>query len=211
VDPGGVIAAAIEYSRVVGSLAYFSTEILEPGVIQHIEGNRISLGEPDGTRSERCRMISETLVAAGFRCPITTRIRTEIWVKLLGNLPFNPISALTGATLIDMVRHPDVSRLVRDVMGEASAVAARLGIELPISIDQRMAGAEKVGAHKTSMLQDLEAGRPLELGAEVGAVIEVGERLGVPMPATRAVYACARLLDEQKTQRHVVSVLEGGR
>jgi 2-dehydropantoate 2-reductase len=211
VDPGGVIAAAIEYSRVVGSLAYFSTEILEPGVIQHIEGNRISLGEPDGTRSERCRMISETLVAAGFRCPITTRIRTEIWVKLLGNLPFNPISALTGATLIDMVRHPDVSRLVRDVMGEASTVAARLGIELPISIDQRMAGAEKVGAHKTSMLQDLEAGRPLELGAVVGAVIEVGEQLGVPMPATRAVYACARLLAEHRAQRQVVSVVEGGR
>lgn len=211
VGPGGVIAAAIEYSRVVGSLAYFSTEILEPGLIQHVEGNRISLGEPDGTRSERCRLIAEALVAAGFRCPITTRIRQEIWVKLLGNLPFNPISALTGATLIDMVRHPEVSRLVRDIMSEASTVAARLGIELPISIDQRMAGAEKVGAHKTSMLQDLEAGRPLELGAVVGAVIEVGERLGVPMPATRAVYACARLLDEQKTQRHVGSVVEGGR
>jgi 2-dehydropantoate 2-reductase len=206
VDPGGVIAAAIESSRVVGSLAYFSTEILEPGVIRHIEGNRISLGEPDGSRSERCRMIAEALGAAGFRCPITTRIRHEIWVKLLGNLSFNPISALTGATLIEMVRHPDVSRLVRDVMTEASAVAARLGIELPISIDQRMAGAEKVGAHKTSMLQDLEAGRPLELGAVVGAVIEVGERLGVPMPATRAVYACARLLDEQKTRRQVVAV-----
>jgi 2-dehydropantoate 2-reductase len=206
VDPGGVIAAAIDSARVVGSLAYFSTEILEPGVIQHIEGNRISLGEPDGTRSERCRMIADALIVAGFRCPITTRIRQEIWVKLLGNLPFNPISALTGATLIEMVRHPEVSRLVRDIMGEASAVAARLGIELPISIDQRMAGAEKVGAHKTSMLQDLEAGRPLELGAVVGAVIEVGERLGVPMPATRAVYACAKLLDEKKMRPQTANV-----
>jgi 2-dehydropantoate 2-reductase len=110
-----------------------------------------------------------------------------------------------------MVRHLEVSRLVRDIMGEASAVAARLGIELPISIDQRMAGAEKVGAHKTSMLQDLEAGRPLELGAVVGAVIEVGERLGVPMPATRSVYACAKLLDEQKMRRHVVGAVEDRR
>jgi 2-dehydropantoate 2-reductase len=200
-DPGGAIVASIESSRVVGSLIYFSTEIVEPGVIRHIEGNRIILGEPDGTRSDRCRMIADALVAAGFRCPVTTRIREEIWVKLLGNLAFNPISALTGATLSDMVRHQDVSRLVRDIMGEASAVAARLGIELPISIDQRMAGAEKVGAHKTSMLQDLEAGRPMELAGVVGAVIEVGERLGVPMPATRAVYACARLLDEENTVR----------
>jgi 2-dehydropantoate 2-reductase len=206
VDPGGVIAAAIEPARVVGSLAYFATEIVEPGVIRHIEGNRISLGEPDGSRSDRARTIAEALISAGFRCPITTRIRHELWVKLLGNVSFNPISALTGATLVDMVRHPEVSRLVRDVMQEAETVAARLGIELPISIDQRMAGAEKVGAHKTSMLQDLEAGRPMELEAVVGAVIEVGERLGVPMPATRAVYACTRLLDEHRTQTQVVRV-----
>jgi 2-dehydropantoate 2-reductase len=197
VDPGGAIAAAIEPRRVIGSLVYFSTDIAEPGVIHHTEGNRISFGEPDGTRSDRARKIAEALIAAGFRCPITTRFRHEIWVKLLGNVAFNPISALTGATLEQMVRHPDVSAVIREVMTETEAVAARLGIELPISIEQRMAGAEKVGAHKTSMLQDLEAGRPMELEAVVGAVVELGDRLTVPMPATRAVYACAKLLDER--------------
>jgi 2-dehydropantoate 2-reductase len=119
-------------------------------------------------------------------------------VKLLGNVAFNPVSALTRGTLEEMARHVDVSRLVREVMVETEAVAARLGIELPISIDQRMAGAEKVGAHKTSMLQDLEAGRPMELEAVVGAVVELGERLGIPMTATRAVYACAKMLDEHQ-------------
>jgi len=211
VDPGGTIAAAIEPRRVVGSLAYFSTDVAEPGVIHHTEGNRISFGEPDGTRSERTRRLAEALIAAGFRCPITTRFRHEVWVKLLGNVAFNPISALTGATLEEMVRHPDVSRLVRDVMSETEAVAAKLGIELPISIDQRMAGAAKVGAHKTSMLQDLEAGRPMELEAVVGAVVELGERLGVPMPATRAVYACARQLDEHRGRRMALQPAEVAR
>jgi 2-dehydropantoate 2-reductase len=198
VDPGGVIAAAIEPRRVVGSLAYFSTDIAGPGVIHHTEGNRISFGEPDGTRTERTKRIAEALIAAGFRCPVTTRFRHEIWVKLLGNLAFNPISALTGGTLEELARHPDVSKVVRELMAETEAVAGRLGIELPISIDQRMAGAEKVGAHKTSMLQDFEAGRPMELEAIVGAVVELGERLGVAMPATRTVYACAKMLDEKR-------------
>jgi 2-dehydropantoate 2-reductase len=198
VDPGGVIAAAIEPRRVVGSLAYFSTDIAEPGVIHHTEGNRISFGEPDGTRTERTKRIAEALIAAGFRCPVTTRFRHEIWVKLLGNVAFNPISALTGGTLEELARHPDVSAVVRQLMAETEAVAGRLGIELPISIDQRMAGAEKVGAHKTSMLQDFEAGRAMELEAIVGAVVELGERLGVAMPATRTVYACAKMLDEKR-------------
>lgn len=201
VDPGGVIGATIEPRRVVGSLAYFATDIVEPGVIRHIEGNRISFGEPDGSKSERARRIAESLIAAGFRCPVTPRFRHEIWVKLLGNVAFNPISALTGATLEEMARHPDVSRLVRELMVETEAVAVRLGVELPISIEQRMAGAEKVGAHKTSMLQDLEAGRPLELEAVVGAVVELGDRMGLPMTATRAVYACAKLLDERARGR----------
>ena len=201
VDPGGIIAGAIEPRRVVGSLAYFATDIVEPGVIRHTEGHRISMGEPDGSRSERVRAIAEALVGAGFRCPVTTRIRQEIWVKLLGNVAFNPISALTGGTLEEMARHPDVSQLVRAVMTETGAVAAKLGIELPISIDQRIAGAEKVGAHKTSMLQDFEAGRPMELEAVVGGVLELGERLGVPMPATQAIYACTKLLDEHRGNR----------
>jgi 2-dehydropantoate 2-reductase len=208
VDPGGVIAAAIEHRRVIGSLAYFATDIIEPGVIHHAEGNRISIGEPDGGRSERCRQIAEALVAAGFRCPITTRIRHEIWVKLLGNVAFNPLSALTGGTLQELARHPEVSRVVRDMMQETEAVGAQLGIELPVSIDQRIAGAEKIGAHKTSMLQDYEAGRPMEIEAVVGAVVELGERLGVPMPVTRAMYACTKFLDEQR-QRGAEPRVEG--
>ncbi len=201
VDPGGVIADAIEPRRVLGSLAYFATEITEPGVIRHTEGNRMSFGEPDGSKSDRAKAVAGALIAAGFRCPVTPRFRNEIWVKLLGNVAFNPISALTGGTLEEIVRHPDTNRLVRELMVETEEVAGRLGIELPISIDQRMAGAEKVGAHKTSMLQDFEAGRPMELEAVVGAVVELGERLGMPMTATRAVYACARLLDQHRDRR----------
>jgi 2-dehydropantoate 2-reductase len=196
VDPGGVISTAIEARRVLASIVYFSTEIIAPGVIQHIEGNRISLGEPDGTRSERSRKIAEALIAAGMRAPVTTHIRNEIWVKILGNLAFNPVSALTRATLGQMTRDPEVCKLVREIMCEAAAVAARLGLELPVSIDQRIAGAAKVGEHKTSMLQDLEAGRPMELEAVVGAIVELGERVGVPMPHTRTVYGCTKLLSQ---------------
>jgi 2-dehydropantoate 2-reductase len=199
-DPGGVISSAIEARRVVGSIVYFSTEIISPGVIQHTEGNRISLGEPDGTRSERCRQIAENLVASGLRCPITTHIRQEIWVKILGNASLNPVSALTGATLVEMIRDPDASGVIRNIMQEVEAVSHKLGMELPISIAQRMAGAEKVGEHKTSMLQDLEAGRPMELEALVGSVVELGERLHVAMPYTRAVYGCAKLLARSKAQ-----------
>ena len=198
VDPGGVIAGAIEPERVIGSLAYFATDVAEPGVIHHTEGNKMSLGEPNGTRTDRSKAIAEALIAAGLRCPVSTRFRHEIWVKLLGNVAFNPISALTGGTLEQLVRHAGTAALVREIMAETEAVAAKLGIELSISIDQRMAGAEKVGAHKTSMLQDYEAGRPMELDAVVGAVIELGHRLGVPTPATRAMYACARFLDDAR-------------
>jgi len=202
VDPGGAIAASIEPERVVGSLAYFATDIAEPGVIHHTEGNKLSLGEPNSTRSERTKAIADALIAAGLRCPVTTRFRHEIWVKLLGNVAFNPISAVTGGTLEQLVRHAETAALVREIMSETEAVAGKLGIELSISIDQRMAGAEKVGAHKTSMLQDYEAGRPMELEAVVGAVVELGSRLGVSMPATRAMYACARFLDDARaTQR----------
>ncbi|HME05620.1 MAG TPA: 2-dehydropantoate 2-reductase [Bryobacteraceae bacterium] len=195
VDPNGTIAAYIPTERVVASLVYLGTEISEPGVIRHDEGNRISLGEPDGTRSERCRLVAESFIAAGLRCPVTTRIRQEIWVKLLGNVAFNPISALTRATLAEIARDPLVCPLVRSIMAEAACVANRLGVELPVSIDQRIAGAEKVGEHRTSMLQDVDAGRPLELDPVVGAVVELGERLGIEMPYTRTIYACAKLLD----------------
>jgi 2-dehydropantoate 2-reductase len=195
IDPEGVISAAIEARRVVGSIVYFSTEISEPGVIQHTEGNRISLGEPNGTRSDRCRRIAEAFVASGLRCPVTTHIREEIWVKILGNASFNPVSALTRATLVQMVRDPGTAELIRNIMQEVEAVSRKLGLELPVSIDQRMAGAEKVGEHKTSMLQDLEAGRPMELEALVGSVVELGERVGLALPYTRVVYSCAKLLN----------------
>jgi 2-dehydropantoate 2-reductase len=194
IDPGGVISSTIEARRVIGSIVYFSTEITAPGVIQHIEGNRITLGEPDGTRSDRLRRIAEALVASGLRSPATTRIRQEIWVKVLGNASLNPVSALTRATLVQMVRDPGVCSVIRNIMQEVEEVSRKLGLELPVSIDQRIAGAEKVGEHKTSMLQDLEAGRPMELEALVGAVVELGEKVGLAMPSTRTVYNCTKLL-----------------
>jgi 2-dehydropantoate 2-reductase len=133
-----------------------------------------------------------------LRCPVTTRIRHEIWVKVLGNASLNPVSALTRATLVQMLRDPGVSSVIRSIMQEVEALSHKLGMELPISIDQRMAGAEKVGEHKTSMLQDLEAGRPMELEALVGSVVELGERVGLPMPYTRTVYSCAKLLAQNR-------------
>jgi 2-dehydropantoate 2-reductase len=201
VDPAGVISSAIEAHRVVGSIVYFSTEITAPGVIQHTEGNRISLGEPDGTRSERSHRIAEALIASGFRCPVTTRIRHEIWVKLLGNASLNPVSALTRATVAQMLRNPGVRSVIRTIMQEVEAVSRKLGMDLPVSIDQRIAGAEKVGEHKTSMLQDLEAGRPLELEALMGAVVELGECVGLPMAHTRVLYNCVKLLAESATRQ----------
>jgi 2-dehydropantoate 2-reductase len=205
IDPGGVISGAIEARRVVGSIVYFSTEITEPGVIQHTDGSRISLGEPDGTRSERCRQIAETLVASGLRCPITTHIRQEIWVKAMGNASLNPVSALTRSTLAQMVRDPGVADVIRNIMQEVEAVSRKLGMKLPVSIEQRMAGAEKVGEHKTSMLQDLEAGRPMELEALVGSMVELGEKVGVPMAYTRTVYSCARLLAQRSVSTRQAS------
>ncbi len=196
VDPGGIIAASIPRENVLASIVYFSTDLVEPGVIRHNEGNRISLGEPDGSRSDRARRVAEALIQAGLRAPVTAHIRHEIWVKIMGNVAFNPLSALTRATLAEMIHDPEVNPLIRAIMGEVEALAAKLGLDLPVSIEQRIAGAEKVGAHKTSMLQDLEAGRPMELEAIAGAVVELGQRLEVPMPHTRTVYAATRLLDQ---------------
>ena len=200
IDPGGVISAAIEGRSVVGSIVYFSTEIVSPGIIQHTDGARISIGEPDGTRSDRCRRIAEALVGSGLRCPITTHLRQEIWVKIMGNASLNPVSALTRSTLAQMIADPDVSNVIRNIMQEVEAVSRKLGMELPVSIEQRMAGAAKVGEHKTSMLQDLEAGRPMELEALVGSVVELGERVGVSMTHTRTVYSCAKLLAQRGLQ-----------
>ena len=196
VDPGGVIAGAIDQSRIIGCVIYPSTAIVEPGVIEHIEGNRFSLGELDGSSSDRCKRLAGALIATGLRAPIRGHIRHDMWIKLLGNVVFNPMSALTGATLVEMVTHPETSATVRAVMAEADEVAQGLGVRLPFTVEQRMEGARKVGAHKTSMLQDLEAGRLMELESVVGVVIELGEKLGLPMPLTRTLYSCARLLEQ---------------
>ena len=196
VDPGGVIDRHIDSSRVVGCIIYCSTIIAEPGVIKHIEGTRFTLGEPSGERTERCQRISESLIRAGLRCPIRSDIRREIWVKLMGSVAFNPISALTRSTLAEIVQSPETRALAMKIMAEAEEVARRLGVNIGVTIEQRLAGAEKVGHHKTSMLQDIESGRPPELEAILGAVIELGTRLGVEMPHTSTVYSCTKLLSE---------------
>ena len=195
-DPNGAVSAAIASERVIGCIVYPSASIAEPGVIDHLEGDRFTIGEPDGSTSDRCRMLSDALKESGLRGPIRSRIRVDMWVKLLGNVAFNPISVLTRATLVEMTGHPEVLALARSIMEEADAVARALGVRVPVSIERRIAGAAAVGEHKTSMLQDLESGRPMELEAIVGAVIELGEILDVPVPNTRAVYAAAKLLGE---------------
>jgi 2-dehydropantoate 2-reductase len=167
--------------------------------VKHIEGNRYPLGELDGTTTERIARIAQIFTAAGLKSPILENIRAEIWLKLWGNLTFNPISSLSHSTLADICQYPPSRELAASMMREAQEVANKLGIEFRVTLDKRIAGAEKVGEHKTSMLQDLEAGRPLELEAIVGAVLEVGERIGHPMPHTRAVYACTKLLAERRS------------
>jgi 2-dehydropantoate 2-reductase len=193
-DPDGVIAAHIPPDRIIGAVVYPAAELVAPGVVKVVEGDRFSLGEPDGTKSERVRAISEALTRAGFKAPVSSDIRAEIWLKLWGNVVFNPVSALTHATLAGMCQFPLTRALAATMMAEAQAVAEKLGVRLRISIDKRIAGAEAVGAHKTSMLQDVEAGRPLELDVLVGSVIELARLTGTPTPAIDAVFACASLL-----------------
>ncbi|MFM1991405.1 MAG: hypothetical protein RJA99_4362 [Pseudomonadota bacterium] len=195
VDPGGRIAAQIEPERIIGSVVYPASELVAPGVIRVIEGNRFTLGELDGQRSERIDALSKAMIAAGFKAPVSKDIRSEIWVKLWGNLCFNPISALTHATLEDICRFAPTRALAASMMAEAQAVGEALGVEFKISIDKRIAGAESVGAHKTSMLQDVEHGRALELEALVGSVVELGRITGKPVPTIEAVHAMASLLN----------------
>jgi 2-dehydropantoate 2-reductase len=193
-DPGGEIARHIDPARVIGSVVYPAAILTEPGVVKVVEGNRYTLGEPDGSTSARVQGLSDRLVAAGFKSPVIGDIRAEIWLKLWGNLSFNPISALTHATLVDICQFPDTRALARSMMEEAQAIANTLGITFRVDIDRRIAGAEKVGAHKTSMLQDVEAGRPIELEALVGSVIELGRLTGTATPHIDTVYALMRLL-----------------
>jgi len=194
VDPDGVIAANIEPERVIGSVVYPAAELVEPGVVKVIEGNRFTLGEPDGSRSPRIEKLSQAMIRAGFKSPVSKDIRGEIWIKLWGNLSFNPISALTHATLEDICRFPRSRELAANMMREAQAVAEKLGVEFKIPLDKRIAGAEAVGAHKTSMLQDVEHGRALELEALVGSVVELGRITETPTPTIDAIYAATSLL-----------------
>ncbi|MDE3153475.1 MAG: 2-dehydropantoate 2-reductase [Acidobacteriota bacterium] len=198
VDPGGVVTRALDPARVVGAIVYFATAVEAPGVIRQSGGSRMLVGEPGGVRSARVGRVAGLFEAAGLRCEITGEIRREIWAKLLGNVAFNPLSVITGATVGELVGHPDGSRVVRAIMGEVEAVARRLDLAPAVSIDERMARASQSGPHRTSMLQDFEAGRPLELDAIVGSVIAVADRLGVPVPSIRAVEACVRMLDERR-------------
>lgn len=200
VDPGGAIAASIAIERVVGCVVYPATELAAPGVVRHIEGDRFTLGEPGGERSPRVQALAAALVRAGLKAPVRPRIRADIWVKLWGNLAFNPISALARATLADICRHPQARALARAMMLEAQQVAERLGVTLGLTVEQRIAGAEQVGAHKTSMLQDIEAGRPTEIEALVGAVVELARLTGVPTPHIDSVYAAVKLLEQGVTR-----------
>jgi 2-dehydropantoate 2-reductase len=196
VDPGGVIADHLPIDRVIATVVYPAAEIERPGVIRHVEGNRFSLAEIDGAKSERISAISEIFGGAGFKAPVVTDVRTEIWTKLLGNLSFNPISALTHATLQDICRYPKTRALAMEMMREALAVAEAFGIRLRISLEKRIAGAEAVGAHKTSMLQDVENGRVLEADALIGSVIELARMADVATPHIDAIYAVTKLLGQ---------------
>lgn len=195
VDPGNVQWRTIAPTRAIGCVIYPAAEIAEPGVVEIVSGeelDRLPLGEPDGSRSERAERIGRALVAAGFKAPIKRDIRTEIWVKLWGNLAFNPVSALTGATLAEIARDPGTRGVVEAMMCEGEAVAGRLGVAMPVAAERRIAGAESVGLHKPSMLQDLERGRMIELDALLGSVAELGRLVGVATPMLDAVYALTR-------------------
>ena len=201
-DPDGAIARSIEADRIIGCVVYPATSLVRPGVVHVVEGRRFTLGELDGTTTPRVEAISASLTRAGFKAPISDNIRAEIWLKVWGNLSFNPISALTHATLVDLCQYPLTRQLCLDMMQEAEAIANKLGVTFRVTAERRIAGAERVGAHKTSMLQDIEQGKPIELEALVGAVVELGKLTRTPTPHTNAVYACTSLLAKTLAAQH---------
>jgi 2-dehydropantoate 2-reductase len=203
VDPGGHIMRAIDPRRLIGCVVYPACELVAPGVVRHIEGDRFPLGELDGTATERVQRIADAFVRAGMKAPVLDNIRAEIWLKLWGNLTFNPISALTHSTLVDICQFPPTRELAAAMMREAECVANALGITFRVSLEKRIAGAERVGKHKTSMLQDVEAGRDPEIGALVGAVIELGRWTGTPTPHIEAVFALVKLLGRTMQEEKV--------
>jgi 2-dehydropantoate 2-reductase len=194
VDPTGLIGEKIPASHVIGCVVYPASELVEPGVVRHIEGDRFPVGELDGSTSERVTAVSNCFIKAGFKAPVLDNIRAEIWLKLWGNLTFNPISALSHSTLVDICQYPLTRELAANMMAEAQEVANKLGITFRVSIDKRIGGAEKVGKHKTSMLQDVEAGRAPEIDALVGSVVELGKLTGTPTPHINATFALVKLL-----------------
>jgi 2-dehydropantoate 2-reductase len=196
VDPGGVIAGAIGPEHNIGCVVYCSTEIVAPGVIRHTEGTRFSLGEPDGSVTERCQRISAAFAAGGLKAPVDPRLRDQIWLKLVGNVAFNPITALTGATLGELGTLPEMTGVLRAIFAECAAVAGRLGVTFPVSLDRRLAAGIAIGDHKTSTLQDREAGKQLEIDCMTGAVAELAGLLGVEVPHVATVHACAKLLGQ---------------
>jgi 2-dehydropantoate 2-reductase len=192
-DPGGRIWRALGPERAIGCVVYPSCEIVEPGIVRHLDGNRFMLGEPSGEKTERVRTLAEAMTAGGLKAPVRTKIRDDIWFKLLGNATFNPVSVLTGATLEEMGRHAGTRSVIRTLMEEAAAVATALDVRFPMDLDRRIDGAVSVGEHKTSMLQDYELGRPLEIDALVASVAELGRLVEVPTPVLDAVIELVRL------------------
>ncbi|WP_028927416.1 2-dehydropantoate 2-reductase [Pseudonocardia acaciae] len=197
VDPGGAVTSALPLHRAVGCVVYAATEIESPGVVRHLEGTRLSIGEPDGRVSGRCTEFADAMVAGGLKCPVEPDLRADIWIKLMGNISFNPISALCRATMAGICRHDGTRALVATMMAETLDVAARLGCRPEISIERRLAGAERAGEHKTSTLQDLERGRPMELDVLLTAVVELADLTGAEAPTLRTVAAIADLLNRQ--------------
>ena len=201
VDPDGALSAGIDVKRIIGGIVYPAAELLEPGVIKVIEGNRFTLGELDNQRTPRIEALSKSMMAAGFKAPVSRDIRSEIWVKLWGNLTFNPVSALSHATLEDICTYPLTRALAQRMMEEAQRVGEKLGVTFKVSVDQRIAGAQAVGAHKTSMLQDVEQGRALELEALLGSVVELARITDTPTPNLDAIYAVTSLLSHTLMQQ----------
>ena len=204
VDPGGLLFKSIDPDRLIGCIAYPAATISKPGVIQHIEGNRFPVGELSGMKTERVQMVSDLFTESGFKSRILDDIRSEIWLKLWGNLTFNPISALSHSTLVDICQFPLTRQLAATMMTEAQTVGERLGAHFRIPMEKRIAGAESVGKHKTSMLQDVEAGKPMEIESMLGAVIELAEVTGVQTPTLRSIYACVSLLDKTLSQEKIL-------
>jgi 2-dehydropantoate 2-reductase len=200
VDPTGVCVEGIDPARIIGCVVYPAAELVAPGVVQHIEGDRFPLGEIDGTISNRVKDLSDIFAKSGLKAPVLDNIRNEIWLKLWGNLTFNPISALTHATLQDICEYPQSRELASNMMKEAQAVAEKLGASFRVPLEKRIEGAAKVGKHKTSMLQDIEAGRAIEIDALVGSVVELGQLAGVPTPTISAIYQASKLLAHMVAQ-----------